>query len=225
LTLFGKVLRENKSLFLFILLLVVFRGAVADWHPVPTGSMKPTILEGDVILQNKLAYDLKIPFTDIKIATLGEPKRGDIVVINSSAADKRLVKRLVGMPGDDIAIIGSRVFINGESAHYSTVSQSNIDALRHSDSERGLYLIESIQDGVGHIVNIERRSASRDFQLTVPEGEYFFMGDNRDNSADSRYYGTFPRDELRGRASRLLVSLNINDAYKPRFERFFASLR
>jgi len=215
----GRIFRENKSLLLFVFLLAMFRGAVADWHPVPTGSMKPTILEGDVVFQNKLAYDLKIPFTDISLMRLGEPKRGDIVVFNSKAADKRLIKRLVGMPGDLVAVIDHRLFINNEFAEYIPVDQELITSLRSTDKEPGSYLIESVAGLPGYIVNIEKRPYSQNFQYQVPVDEYFFMGDNRDNSA-----GSVPRKELRGKAIRKLVSLDINNRYKPRFERFFEGL-
>ena len=82
----------------------VFRSAVADWYTVPTGSMQPTIKEGDRIIVNKMAYDLKIPFSQLSLLTTGEPKRGDIVVFESKAADNRLIKRMIGLPGDVIAM-------------------------------------------------------------------------------------------------------------------------
>lgn len=221
-TLLGSALRNNKSLVLFVFLMVIVRGAIADWHPVPTGSMKPTILEGDVVLQNKLAYDLKIPFTDITLANLGEPKRGDIVIINSVAADLRLVKRLIGMPGDEIALIDNQLFINGLPANYTLSELDQLAPLRSSDAEPVTYVLESFDGMPDHVISVRQRS--RQFRTVVPDGHYFFMGDNRDSSADSRYYGSIPRNELRGRATHTLLSMNILDKYKPRFERFFESL-
>ncbi len=222
----GKALKQNRSLLLFVFLMAIFRGAIADWHPVPTGSMKPTILEGDVVWQNKLAYDLKFPFTDITIANLGQPERGDIVVINSTAADKRLIKRLIGMPGDQIALINNQLFINGLPAIYSTEITEGLSPLRTSDREPVVYAWESIMDMPTHAVSVKHPSTRREqnFTVVVPKGHYFFMGDNRDNSADSRYYGAFARNELRGRATHTVLSINILDYYKPRFERFFAQL-
>ncbi len=220
----GRLLNQNKSLLLFVFLLVVFRGAIADWHPVPTGSMKPTILEGDVVLQNKLAYDLKVPFTDIKLASMGEPQRGDIVVINSAAADKRLIKRLIGMPGDEIALINNRLFINGFPAGYQISTNHEFAPVRDSDAEQVLYALESYEGMPSHVVSVKPQSR-HEFRVSVPEGHYFFMGDSRDNSADSRFYGSIPRAQLRGKATHTLLSLNMLDKYKPRFERFFARLQ
>ena len=123
---FTSLLKENKGFLIFIIFLFVFRGAIADWHPVPTGSMKPTILEGDVVWENKLAYDLQVPFTSISLARLGEPKRGDIVVFTSEAANKRLIKRIVALPGDTVEVKNNRLFINDEAAKYEKINDIDI---------------------------------------------------------------------------------------------------
>ncbi len=92
-----KLWHEYRSLALFVILMIIFRSALADWNTVPTGSMKPTIVEGDRILVNKLAYDLRIPLTHISIYRFDNPKRGEIIVFDSEAADTRLVKRVIGL--------------------------------------------------------------------------------------------------------------------------------
>ena len=112
-------LRSNRGFLLFLACFALFRTAVADWNPVPSGSMRPTVLEGDVLLVNRLAYDLKVPLTDVGIASLGEPKRGDIVTFESPRDGMRLVKRIVGLPGDTIAMRKNVLYVNGIAARYS----------------------------------------------------------------------------------------------------------
>lgn len=98
----NKIWKNNRSLIIFICLMSVFRSAVADWYEVPTGSMQPTIIEGDRVLTDKMAFDLRVPFTKISMLTLGQPSRGDIIVFDSAAANNRLIKRVIGVPGDTI---------------------------------------------------------------------------------------------------------------------------
>jgi len=247
------LIKDNKGFVLFIIFLFIFRGAIADWHPVPTGSMKPTILEGDVIWENKMAYDLQIPFTDISIMKTGEPKRGDIIVFTSEVADKRLIKRLIGLPGDTIHLKKNHLIINGNVVDYKKAAEIYFDSgkkkinllsdngegiipLREVDQEPGLYAVESYTDLKSHAVNLKDMNSNYPpafnqsvctelSERVIPPNHYFFMGDNRDNSLDSRCYGYVPRSELRGHATHVLLSLNKNDSYKPRFERFFEKLK
>lgn len=221
-------IKNNKGFLLLIFFLFVFRGAIADWHPVPTGSMKPTILEGDVIWENKLAYDIQIPFTDISLMRIGEPKRGDIIVFTSGEANKRLIKRLIGLPGDTLEVRHNRLFINGEAAKYTKIKDKSLEPQRDIDKEEGIYALESLSDLKPHVIQVKPFSQNPlgNFQkITIPEDNYFFMGDNRDNSSDSRVFGFVPRSEIRGHATRILLSLNSNDSYKPRFERFLEALK
>src|SRR5215208_5826666 len=109
----SKVWKENKSLLVFLALMFVFRSSFADWNTVPTGSMKPTILEGDRLLVNKMAYDIRIPFTHVSLYEVGDPVRGDIVIFDSKAANTKLVKRVVGVPGDVVELRDNILFING----------------------------------------------------------------------------------------------------------------
>lgn len=222
------LIRKNKGFIFFIIFLFVFRGAIADWHPVPTGSMKPTILEGDVVWENKLAYDLQIPFTDISLMRTGEPKRGDIIVFTSAAADKRLIKRLMGLPGDTVEVRNNQLYINDEAAQYTNLRDEKLEPQRDIDKEKGVYALESLSDLTPHVIQVKPTEYNplKNFEkITIPEDNYFFMGDNRDNSADSRYYGFIPRSEIRGHATRILLSLNTKDSYKPRFERFLEKLK
>jgi signal peptidase I len=219
----AKLWRDNKGLVAFIFLMVLFRSAVADWNVVPSGSMLPTIREGDRILVDKMAYDLRIPLTHVAIAHLHDPQRGDIVTIDSSAAHELIVKRLIGLPGDRIAMRDNVLYVNGVRAAYQPLRLAPLpgDALSPGD-----YLSERF-DGVSHVVRLSEVSPSPRSSfgpVTVPAGEYLMLGDNRDDSADSRYFGFFPRSELMGRTRRVAYSLDPDHFYKPRFDRFGAAL-
>src|SRR5580693_6776477 len=110
---------EAKSLLLIIIILTAVRSAIADWNDVPTGSMNPTIVQGDRVFVNKLAYDLKVPYTTWHLAQWSNPKRGDIVVFFSPADGVRLVKRVIGLPGDKIELRNEQLVINGQAVDYA----------------------------------------------------------------------------------------------------------
>src|SRR5260370_42186078 len=208
--------REYRGFALFIVLMIIFRSALADWNVVPTGSMKPTILEGDRILVNKLAYGFKIPMTHISIYKFGDPKRGDIVIFDSKVADTRLVKRVIGLPGDTVEMRDNRLTINGIGARYSNVEYA-ADAI---------FAIES-DVSMSHRIELARTGGSRLSTfgpVKVPKDRYLVLGDNRDNSADSRVYGFIPREEIVGNARTIVLSLDYDHYYIPRVDRFFHAL-
>ena len=217
-------LKNNRGILVFIVCLGLFRTAIADWNPVPTGSMRPTILEGDVVLVNRLAYDLKIPLTDVSLTRLGDPQRGDIVTFSSPMDGTRLIKRLVAVPGDVVELRDNRLTINGVTADYSDMNlvSEPLGFGRHVEATRAT---ENVA-GSSHEVQFLPDSHSRsDFgPVVVPPDEYFMMGDNRDNSEDSRYIGFVPRKLLIGRAGRILVSADIKNNWKPRFDRTVSPL-
>ncbi|MGO2371865.1 MAG: signal peptidase I [Pseudoalteromonas prydzensis] len=210
-----KIWKNNRSLIVFISLMCVFRSAVADWYEVPTGSMKPTIVEGDRIFTDKMAYDLRVPFTKISLLKLAEPQAGDIIVFDSVAAQNRLIKRVVGVPGDSVALVDNQLVINGEKLNYDPVSETAINRVEIEDLH-----------GIKHAVKLSKqRSAMQNFApVIIPENMYLAMGDNRDNSADSRVIGLVPRAELLGRAKRVIVSLDYDDYYLPRKDRVLKAL-
>ncbi len=208
-----------------LVLATTFKSAIADWYVVPTGSMKPTIVEGDRVFVNKLAYDLKVPYTRWHIAEWDAPRRGAIVVFSSPADGTRLIKRIVGIPGDTVEMRNDRLVINGKQVNYEPMDSPNSDNFplnRHSIPHG---YIENL-DGTKHpVMFIPQRNAMRSFgPVTIPEGNYFMMGDNRDNSADSRYFGFVDRSLILGRATYIVISLDITDHYQPRWDRFVTAL-
>src|SRR6266851_7796544 len=129
-----KILHETKIFLVMLLVICSLRSALADWNDVPTGSMKPTIEEGDRVVVNKLAYDLKVPFTTFEVLKWGDPQRGDIVVLFSPVDGTRLVKRVIGVPGDRIEMRDNQLFVNGRPAQWKEIST-------HEDSEQGSSLV------------------------------------------------------------------------------------
>ena len=213
------------SILVAFILATSFKSAVADWNIVPTGSMKPSILEGDRIFVNKLAYDLKIPYTTLHIAEWSDPQRGEIVVFYSPADGRRLVKRVVGIPGDTIAMRNNQLIINGEKIKYEPINylQTNAPSLRGDANQYGF--VENLCDTRHPVMITPQRPSLRSFgPVSIPEGKYFMMGDNRDNSADSRYFGFVERSRIVGQATAIVISLDINNSYSPRWERFFTDL-
>ena len=216
-------LRRNRGFLAFLLLFGLFRTAIADWNPIPSGSMHPNLLEGDVVFVNRLAYDLKLPLTDRVLLTLHEPGRGDIVTFSSPADGTRLIKRIVAIPGDRVAMENNRLIINGEVARYEAVAEAAPAAL--DAPWQAQRLTETLGDGQRQIQWLDGVRARDHFaELSVPQGQYLMLGDNRDNSADSRYIGLVPRQLLIGRAVRILVSADILGHWLPRFGRFGQAL-
>ena len=115
--------RANKGFVAFLMLFGLFRTAIADWSPIPSGSMHPNLLEGDVVLVNRLAYNVKVPLTDVVLAHTGDPKRGEIVIFSSPRDGTRLIKRLAALPGDVVEMRGGALYINDQRAAYSPAGQ------------------------------------------------------------------------------------------------------
>jgi signal peptidase I len=215
-------IRDYRGFLVFILLFGLFRTAVADWNPIPSGSMRPTLLEGDVVFVNRLAFDLKVPLTDVIVMRLGEPNRGDVVTFSSPSDGTRLIKRVIALPGDTVEMRDKRLILNGRQATYQPVgiaieqpaSGFQIEALRlHEKTGNREHVVQwmfrqgrSERDSFGPIV--------------VPANRYLMLGDNRDDSADSRSFGFVPRERLIGRAVAILASANITGDWAPRFDRF-----
>jgi len=218
---------ENRGFLAFILLMLVFRSAAADWMVVPTGSMNPTIVEGDRILVNKAAYGIRIPFTTAHITRGSDPQRGDIATFTSPADGKNLVKRVIGIPGDIIEMRDDRLFVNGRALNYRAVDDpADASLLSTTRAKKHGYLRETLGGKAHSIMLLSERYAMRSFgPVTVPADHYFMMGDNRDDSFDSRYIGFVPRGNILGRAFKVAYSLDPEHWYRPRTDRMMSPLR
>ena len=207
-------------------IIVPLRAAVADWNDIPSGSMRPTLLEGDRIFVNKLAYGLRVPLTKVWLTRWEEPRRGDVVTFASPADGIRLVKRIVGLPGDRIAMNGNRLTINGRELVYENLSAASQDFRPAFHPQARQLRTEYLGDG-SHSVTLTPALAGRTDsfpEFTVPDGRYFFLGDNRDRSHDSRFIGSVELDEIDGRVSYIALSVDPEHDYRPRFERWFKPL-
>lgn len=209
--------RETGRPFLVLAIVMFsFRSAFADWNDVPTGSMKPTIVEGDRVVVNKLAYDLKVPFTLTRLARWNDPARGDVVVFFSPHNGTRLVKRVIGVPGDTLEMRNELLVLNGEAVmlegateHDVFIGTAQLGEVRHA--------VRLVHGGGGAITTFG--------PVTVPHGRYFVMGDNRDESFDSRYFGTVARKQIVGRATAVAFSLNRDEYFIPRSDRTLKHLK
>ncbi len=217
-------LDNNRGFLVFVLCIGIFRTAIADWNPIPSGSMRPTLLEGDVVLVDRLAYDFKIPLTDISLARLADPQRGDVVTFHSPRDNTRLIKRLVALPGDIVEMRNDILYINNESAAYS-------DSIQVAERVgRGLAVsatraTERVAGSSRTVQFLQHGGTQGTFgPVVVPAGHYFMLGDNRNNSVDSRFIGFVPRHLIIGHAHRILVSANITGNWLPRVERIISPI-
>ena len=217
---------EWRTLVVFLIVMILFRSAIADWNQVPSGSMKPTILEGDRVVINKLAYDLKVPFTTWHLSEWADPKRGEIVTFYSPDDEKLLIKRVIGIPGDVVSMRNNQLYINDESAHYTRLDDSIVAQLDIWQRRNHAFFFEAI-DNTTHAVML-KPAPPNDYNsfgpMATPASKYLMLGDNRDNSRDSRRIGLVHRDRITGRAHTVAFSLNYEDYYLPRPNRFLYTL-
>ena len=219
--------RDWRAFLLFIAIMLVFRSAIADWNQVPSGSMKPSILVGDRIVVDKLAYDLRLPFTLRRIASWAEPRRGDVVTFPSPADERLFVKRIVGLPGDVVELSNNRLIVNGEPATYTELTAEEIARIELPNKRGHRFVRESLGDA-SYIVMFRRGLPATPYQsfapVTVPDNRFLMLGDNRDDSGDYRVIGWVERERILGQAKAIAFSLNYDNYYAPRMNRFFEPL-
>ena len=222
----GRFWLEWRWFFLFIAVMLPFRSTIADWNQVPSGSMKPSILAGDRIVVDKLAYDLRVPFTDLRLLRWSAPARGDVVIFDNPIDGRLFVKRVVAVPGDVVELRRNRLVVNGERADYAPLTAAEIGELPVESPERYRFFHENLL-GSSRVVMVRRDTGGGYGQLAptrVAPGTYWMMGDNRDNSSDSRVIGAIERDAIYGRAHAIAFSVDYERYYAPRLSRFFTDL-
>jgi signal peptidase I len=212
--------REWKQYIAIILGVLIFRSVLFEPFKIPSGSMIPTLLIGDYILVNKFSYGFKVPFSDwfsdpIYITGPGKPQRGDVIVFKYPKDESlNYIKRLIGVPGDTVEIIDKIVYVNGEEVKTEEISGKEIMEDmddKYKSSQYDFKFFKTITGEAEHISQIDENNYSfSDFQkITVPEGQYFVLGDNRDVSADSRFWGFVPFENIKGRAILVWFSMSI----------------
>jgi signal peptidase I len=194
-----------RSFFPILLLVFSVRSFAYEPFRIPSGSLKPTLLIGDFILVNKFDYGIRLPVTHTKILSINEPKRGDIVVFREPPTESRdLIKRVIGVPGDHISYKDKVLSINGQQIpqkfeKFGTDTEDNVGPWEVVQKQENLF-------GIEHRIYQIPGKENDDFDVVVPKGKYFMMGDNRDVSADSRSWGFLPEENIIGKATRVWMS-------------------
>lgn len=185
----------SRSFFPVLLFVLIIRSFIFEPFRIPSGSMMPTLLQGDFIFVQKFAYGLRLPVTETKVIETGNPERGDVVVFRlPSDPSINYIKRVVGLPGDEIVYERQRLTINGESVDLKRAGNASFASP---------VFVEDLDGRIHDILVSNPEFSTRDGTYRVPEGHYFVMGDNRDRSRDSRFIGAIPEEFLVGEAVRI----------------------
>lgn len=188
-----------RAFFPVILLVFLLRSFLVEPFRIPSGSMMPGLLAGDFILVNKYTYGLRLPVINRKVVDINAPQRGDVMVFRFPGdTSVNYIKRVIGLPGDKIVYRDKKLFING-----NPMPQSPVGDYTYTETGDHLIFARRMQeqiDGESHDILVSENAGTGPLEFAVPEGHYFVMGDNRDRSNDSRYWGTVPEANVVGRA-------------------------
>lgn len=205
-----KIVEYARSFFPVFLIVLLLRSFLIEPFRIPSGSMMPTLLVGDFILVNKFVYGIRLPVSDYKIFQVSQPERGDVVVFRYPLDPSTpFIKRVVGLPGDRIAYYNKVLYINGQQADQRLVG--TYTGHGSGANMTGASLKQETLKPITHPILIQTGYPSVDGKLVVPEGHYFVLGDNRDNSRDSRYWGTVPEELLIGKAFAVWMNWDLGN--------------
>ncbi|MGI9212256.1 MAG: signal peptidase I [Methylococcaceae bacterium] len=204
------LLEYSRSFFPILLTVLLLRSFLVEPFRIPSGSMMPTLLIGDFILVNKFVYGVRLPVVHTKVMDMGQPQRGDIVVFRFPG-DTRVdyIKRVIGLPGDKVAYYNKQLFVNGTAIVQTELGE--YEGQGQGRSMSGARLKNEDLTGVNHDILIRAGQPTVESEWVVPTGHYFVMGDNRDNSNDSRYWGMVPEANLLGKAFLIWMNLDIDN--------------
>jgi signal peptidase I len=193
-------IKNNAAFILFLLGIFCFRTAVADWSPIPSESMAPTIYPGDVVLVNKTLLGPAVPFKEQRLIALGQPARGDIITFQSPIEDQVYIKRVIGLPGDRIRTRGLQVYVNEQPLPLVILDDGRTNGILRAQ--------ETIEGNTHHLqLDLSREINDMSATLVVPPDSYFVMGDYRNHSVDSRVFGPIHQNRILGQATRIMVSI------------------
>lgn len=179
-----------------LLLMLILRSFIVEPYHIPSSSMVPTLETGDFVVVNKFAYGLKLPITNTQLIKWGEPLRGDVVVLVPPHDKRTYIKRVVGIPGDEVEYRNKQLFVNGKRLQTQAISTVEADIKAGGKAT----VIEETSGSKTYTVQNSALKPAQDIQITVKPGHYFLMGDNRDNSGDSRSWGQVPMSRIEGKA-------------------------
>ncbi len=217
-----KYVEYARSYFPVLLIVLIIRSFIVEPFHIPSGSLEPTLIRGDFIFANKYDYGLRLPVTHTKILNIGEPKVGNIALMRSPFNKNiDLIKRMIGVPGDKISYINKVLYINGVEQ-----PQKDVGMTTYYTSKGDHWPVDKREEtinGINHFIYVRPNAPAINFSITVPPKSYFVMGDNRDTSYDSRYWGFVPQKDLIGKAFMIWFSWS-NKAEHVRWERIGARI-
>ncbi|MGR4990480.1 signal peptidase I [Vibrio rotiferianus] len=194
----NQLFKSNLNIIVFFFAMAFFRTAVADWNHVPSGSMEPTLYAGDWLLADKTEYGPTIPFANVRLFNTNNPKRGDMITFVPPHTDDLYVKRVVGIPGDEIGFLGRDIFVNGSKLSSTRVLLGSSNEIEIEQLGSNTHLIQYSSNG---------QLPKFDDSFIVPDSKYFVLGDHRSDSVDSRYWGFVESHKIMGKVTHVAFSI------------------